>query len=300
MSISLLRSFIEVYRQRSISHAAVELGLTQPAVSQQIAGLEATLERKLFIRRPRGVEPTPLADELAVRIGDNIDQLETLLAETRARSSRLTGTLHLGGPSDILSDLVGPRLHVLVENNLSLRFVPASGEPVLRQLSEGEIDFGFGIAPMDDDVRVGSALLGSEELLLVVPGALAERFSNPGTLAEALSQTPFVAYELARHLIRQWLEHNHLDIGRVQECATAPDLRFLRNLIASGFGWSVLPRYLVTRELELGELAAIAGPADTPRASFYIYWLKSALRSPRVAMARRLILEQFDGSAAGP
>ncbi len=43
MSLARLRTFIEVYRQRSISGAARTLNLTQPAVSQHIAGLEMSI-----------------------------------------------------------------------------------------------------------------------------------------------------------------------------------------------------------------------------------------------------------------
>lgn len=298
MSVALLRSFLEVWRQRSISRAAVELGLTQPSVSQQIASLEAIFERKLFIRHPRGVEPTPLAEELALRIGDSLDQLENLFAETRARSSRLAGTIHLGGPSDILSDLVGPRLRTLTDNNLSLRFTPTLGEPAVQQLLNGEIDFAFGVIAAEKDSKIGSARLGSEELLLVVPHAMLQQFTEPDKLASVLSRTPFIAYDLARYLIHQWLDHNELDLGRVEECATAPDLRFLRNLIISGFGWSVLPRYLVARELGHGDIAFVEGPKGNPRIDYSMFWLKSTLRSPRIAMAHKMILDQF-GSQPG-
>lgn len=293
MSVALLRSFLEVWRQRSISRAAAELGVTQPSVSQQIASLEAIFERKLFIRHARGVEPTPLAEELAVRIGDSLDRLENLFAETKARSSRLAGTIHLGGPSDILSDLVGPRLRVLTDSNFSLHFIPTVGEPTLRRLLDGKIDFGFWVGAAENDPRIGSARLGSEELLLVVPRNMLPRLAEPDKLASVLSGTPFIAYDLGGYLIRQWLDHNEMDIGQGHECATAPDLRLLRNLIVSGFGWSVLPRYLVARELGLGDIASVEGPKGNPQIDYSIFWLKSALRSPRIAMARKMILEEF-------
>ncbi len=52
------RSFIHVYQQRSVSAAARIRFLTQPAVSQHIAALEAELETSLFIRAPRQMIPT--------------------------------------------------------------------------------------------------------------------------------------------------------------------------------------------------------------------------------------------------
>ena len=82
MSITQLRSFVEVYRQHPVSKAARALGLTQPAVSGHIASLETQIERKLFIRHARGVKPTLIADELAARATEALDKAESALAET--------------------------------------------------------------------------------------------------------------------------------------------------------------------------------------------------------------------------
>ena len=48
MSLPQMRTFIEVYRRRSLSDAARALGITQPAASQHIASLEAQLGHPLF------------------------------------------------------------------------------------------------------------------------------------------------------------------------------------------------------------------------------------------------------------
>ena len=53
MSLPRMRTFMEVFRQRSISGAARSLNLTQPAVSQHIAGLEVAIGRPLFERLVR-------------------------------------------------------------------------------------------------------------------------------------------------------------------------------------------------------------------------------------------------------
>ncbi|MFX4315554.1 LysR family transcriptional regulator, partial [Enterobacter sp. 63] len=77
MSLVRLRTFIEVYRQRSISGAARALNLTQPAVSQHISGLEVAVGRPLFERQAHGVVPTAAADDLAADIGNSLDTAES-------------------------------------------------------------------------------------------------------------------------------------------------------------------------------------------------------------------------------
>ena len=60
-----LRTFGEVMRDRSLSSAARKLSLSQPTVGRHIDALEAALGVALFMRSPRGLEPTQEARDLA-------------------------------------------------------------------------------------------------------------------------------------------------------------------------------------------------------------------------------------------
>ncbi|MFV0294536.1 MAG: LysR family transcriptional regulator [Hyphomicrobiaceae bacterium] len=292
MSVIHLRSFVEVYRQHSISRAAEELGLTQPTVSQHIASLEAQLERKLFERHARGVAPTVVAEDLFNKVSDGLDRAENALAEMQARSNRLAGTLHLCGSSDILSDLVVPKLRILTENNLSLRLYPSQGETTMELLLAGDADFAFAVAePVDK--RIGGQRIGMEELVLVAHPSMAPHMKRRRDLPKVLSSQPFVAYEQGLYLIRLWLEHNEIDVGRAEQNVIAPDLRCLRNLVVENFGWSVLPRYLIGSSLKAGAMIEISGPNGNPTTPYYALWLKSAMRSPRLTRAKELVLSQF-------
>ena len=121
MSLLQLRTFVEVYRRRSLSEAARAIGITQPAASQHIASLEAQLGRPLFDRHSRGVRPTAIADDLAASIGSSLDTAESALASARARSSRISGTVHIAAPSDLLGEMIAPRLAPLLDAGLDLR-----------------------------------------------------------------------------------------------------------------------------------------------------------------------------------
>ena len=289
MSILHLRSFVEVYRQGSVSKAAEELGLTQPAVSGHIASLEAQIERKLFIRHARGVKPTVIADELAARASGAIDIAENVLAEFRARSMMMSGTIHLCGPSDILSDLVVDRLKALTSRNLSIQLHPALGAEIITMLVEGRSDFAFTLQP-PADARLEAASYGVEELLLVAEPELARELAKSSNLGASMATNGFLSYDLERYLLRMWLTHNGLTIGNAEEVVTTPDLRALRNFVARGFGWSVLPRYLVAAELSAGTLVAVPGPVGNPSIEYFILWLKSAMRNPRTSRAKALLL----------
>ncbi|MEM9949750.1 MAG: LysR family transcriptional regulator [Cyanobacteria bacterium P01_D01_bin.36] len=56
-----LRTFMAAYRLGSLTKAAEHLGITQPAVSQQIRTLEAQIKKPLFVRHARGIVPSAMA-----------------------------------------------------------------------------------------------------------------------------------------------------------------------------------------------------------------------------------------------
>lgn len=299
MSLPHLKTFVEVYRQGSLTRAAEALGLTQPAVTQHIAALETVLERQLFHRVPRGVEPTNVARDLARRIGDHLDAAEEALAELRARSSRLAGTVHLCGPSDILSDLVAPHLQALCGERISVRMHPAIGDEIFERLLSGNADFGFAVA-LPADARIAQAPLGRADLVLVAAPEIAARIAAEGDLSRGLERVPFVAYSTERDLIRDWTRHHGVEIGRAEESVTAPDLRALRGLVMAGLGWSVLPRFLVAEALRAGAIRAIEGGNGQLALDYHLFWTKTAARTPRIQRARAILLESFAAVSEAP
>lgn len=294
MSLVLLRSFVEVHRRRSLSEAARALGLTQPAVSQHIAALEAQVARPLFSRHARGVRPTAIADDLASAIGTSLDTAEGALAALRARSSRLTGTVHLAAPADMLADYVLPRLAALLQAGLDLRLHVGGRAALYAMLLEDRVHLGL-TASQPEDPRLDFLPVGEEVVIAVAAPAMARRIAAL-PLAEGLRGEPHLAYDLERPLLRSWLERNGIELAATP-VLTAPDLRALATGVIAGMGWSVLPDYLVQPALDDGRLVRIEAPQGTPRNAFNLVWARASLRHPRVARARELLLEALARSA---
>jgi len=80
LDLNLLRVFDAVARERHVTRAAQRLNLSQPAVSNALARLRATLQDELFLRRPGGVEPTTLALSLMQPVAEVLDRLRDALA----------------------------------------------------------------------------------------------------------------------------------------------------------------------------------------------------------------------------
>ncbi len=289
MSLPRLRTFVEVYRLRSLSSAARSLNLTQSNVSQHIAGLEVALGRPLFERLARGVRPTLAADELAADLGEHLDRAEEALAEARARSSELTGAVRILGHADFIAEVVTQHLPALVEAGIRIRLQPANRDLVQQMLIEGNFDLGVSAYPITDS-RLRSEVIREETLRAVAAPVVAARILAASSLEEGLGREPVLSYSLDRPMIDAWLAGNNLGDLAASPAVTCPDLRVLRNLLAAGTGWSIMPNYLCQKEIEQGVLAEIAAPNRVMSLSYSLVWLSTALRHPRVAHARQALL----------
>lgn len=90
LDINLLATFKILFEERSVSRAAVRLGVTQAAVSTQLAKLRKHYENQLFVSSGRGMEPTAFASELAAPVDSLMQRAEQLLAVRNSFDHRST------------------------------------------------------------------------------------------------------------------------------------------------------------------------------------------------------------------
>ena len=81
LDLNLLRVFRTLMIQQNVTKAALELGLTQPAVSHALARLRECYDDPLFVRTQRRMEPTPRARELAKPICEALDRIATTFSQ---------------------------------------------------------------------------------------------------------------------------------------------------------------------------------------------------------------------------
>lgn len=85
LSLDLFRVFEAAARQRSFTAAAVELGTTQPAISQQIKRLEEQLGTRLFDRIYRGIELTEAGSQLFEQVQAGLQSIDSGLSAITAQ-----------------------------------------------------------------------------------------------------------------------------------------------------------------------------------------------------------------------
>jgi DNA-binding transcriptional LysR family regulator len=98
-----LQVFLAVVECASMAKAAAQLGLTQPGVSEIIAGLEDTFGARLFDRSPRGVETTRYGLVLVHRARAALDEVKQGAKDIAFLADATVGELRIGCPESIAS-----------------------------------------------------------------------------------------------------------------------------------------------------------------------------------------------------
>jgi DNA-binding transcriptional LysR family regulator len=156
IDLNLLRLFDAVYRAGSVSRAAEQLGLTQPAASQGLSRLRALIHDPLFVRATGGVRATPKADRLAEPVRHALVTLEQALAESAGFDpavSKRTFRIHM---SDIGEGRFLPELMVALRKQapgVRIETLPLPRGEIMQALDSGRIDLAFGFLPMVKDTQ---------------------------------------------------------------------------------------------------------------------------------------------------
>jgi DNA-binding transcriptional LysR family regulator len=154
-SLSALLALEATARHRSITLAAGELGVTQAAVSRQIAALEADLGQLLFHRRHRAIEPTETCLALTTSLATSFTAIQRSVALARARSSDTIVTI---GTTLAFSTLwLMPRLRAF-RDAVPMAQVRMVARDTRIGLDTGEADVvvRFGVPPFDDGRLIGA------------------------------------------------------------------------------------------------------------------------------------------------
>jgi DNA-binding transcriptional LysR family regulator len=144
LEFSLLRTFLAVIRYGSMGRAAVAVGRTQPAVSQQMLRLESMIGQKVFSRTRGGVKLTRHGELLVPYANRALQLNEEALARLREESA--SGPVRLGLSEDTALAGLAPALKRFQSSHPDVLLEILVAEPVKLDLllAEGKLDFVIG------------------------------------------------------------------------------------------------------------------------------------------------------------
>ena len=149
LDLNLLRVFDEVMAERSLTRAARNLSMTQPAASNALRRLRDAFGDRLVERAGYGVQPTPFAQALWPSVRDALAQLRTVIAPSAFDPSDSRSTFVLA-MADATAALLIPPLLTRIEKTapgVSLRVLPLTTRDPRQMLETGDVDAAIGYFP---------------------------------------------------------------------------------------------------------------------------------------------------------
>ncbi|MGV9824745.1 hydrogen peroxide-inducible genes activator [Gordonia sp. NPDC003429] len=298
-SVAGLRAFVALARKRHFGSAAIELGVSQPSLSQALAGLEAGLGTQLIERTTRRVFVTPEGESLLPKAIAVIDAVDEFLAAAAGSDDPLDGTLRLG-----LIPTVAPYVLPTILRGqagelpaLTLRVVEDQTARLVAQLREGSLDAAMLALPADAP-GLSEIPLYAEDFVLALPAGhpLAGRKRvEPSALAEL----PLLLLDEGHCLRDQALEVCRLagvraDIGHTRAASLATAVQ----CVEGGLGVTLIPGTAVAAETAGGELATASFTAPRPGRRIGLVYRESSGRDDAYRRLASIIGRLVDQTGA--
>ena len=256
-----LEAFEAVAQAQNFTRAADLLCVTQPAVTRQIAALEAELKTRLFDRLGRTVRLTASGEGLHRYAGSILRlhrEAHDALGDIEAGSA---GRLSVGASSTLATYVLPPLLRRFREAHAGVELSIHTGisAHIIEMVRQGSVDVGLVTTDESDaapDTRLAITPLADYDTCVVVPPghALAKR----GTVRAAdLAGLPLLLMETGTNL-RTYADRLLSEAGVAAPVAMELDnVEAIKRMIEAGLGVSLLPEVSVRAEVAAGRLYAL-------------------------------------------
>lgn len=293
IDLNLLSVFQEVYRERQISSAARRLGLSQSAVSNALARLRRSFGDELFVRTASGMQPTPLAAQMAEPIGAAMAQVALALNQ-RSRFEPATSNRRFNLAMTDVGEIYF--MPTLIERcrqlapQVQISSLRVASPQLKEEMEGGRVDLAVG--PFED---VSEALY--QRQLFRQPFVSMFRKGHPlgrGTLTAAR----FIA---AEHLLVDAADSPYDRVNAVlARAGVKADSRFrvphftaVPYIVSSSDLVVTVPQKLDERAAAPFGLEWVTPPLDLPPLQTHIFWHRRFNQDPGNAWLRGLLADVF-------
>ncbi|QXH50137.1 LysR family transcriptional regulator [Pseudomonas fakonensis] len=285
-SMSLLLAFEAAARHESYTRAAVELSLTQSAVSRQVQALEQQLGLTLFRREGRQVQLTDVGRLYQRELSEALGRIRSATLQALAYQSGV-GNLRLATLPTFGSKWLLPRLHAFYSAHPGM-LVHIHSRIEAINFDTSEIDAAIGVASHDLPGLVCHRLHAEELVVILPPQAATEGPWDParisGQLLLNVANNP--------HAWGEWFSHHALPHRAMRLGPSFELTSHLIQAVRAGIGIGLVPRILVEEELASGELVSAGAPFASQR-SYYLIYPPRNEALPSLRAFRSWLLEQI-------
>jgi len=273
-----LQVFLKVTQLQSITKAAEELHLSQPAVSIQLKNFQDQFEIPLTEVVGRKLFVTDFGKEIAESAENILNQVYAINYKTVAYKGQLTGRLKISAVStgkyvmpyflsDFLKQHAGIELLLDVTNKLN----------VIRSLEKNEVDFAL-VSVLPDHLQFEKVDLIQNKLYLVANRDF--KFASKVYDKSIFETLPLIYREPGsgtRYVMEKFIERNNLPVQKKMELTSN---EAVKQAVIAGMGCSIMPLIGIKNELSNGELQIISVKGFPIKSIWNLIWLKGKSFSP--------------------
>jgi len=283
--------FLAICDTRSLARAADALGVSQPALTRTVQRLEARFGTRLFVRTPRGVEPTPIGSSLRDRVTRARVVLEDAEREAAQLAAGAIGRVRIGSghlPARLVSRALFPRF-IVERPAAQVQLHVAFDIELFELVDSGRLDFAVcGLLDTPPPSLVSRELMATDLFVVVREGHPLAKMRRP-TLRDLL------AYRAAAPGsgvgARQFFEARVASLGLQMPLHALESNSWdaLLEAVATTDAYTFAPLDEVRRAGWQGRLVTLAIPQAAFALPYCVVTRVDAYRSPLTARAIELI-----------
>lgn len=270
-NLEYYKTFYYVARAGSVSRAAKELSISQPAVSQAIKQLENFLGVELFQRASRGVRLTGEGQLLFTYVAKGYEQIELGVQKVRQMQNLELGEIRIGASDMTLQFYLLPYLERFHESYPDIKVIVTNAPTpeTLGFLEEGRIDFGIVSTPFAERAEVEAKPVREIEDVFVA-GRRFTSYKNRTRDLQELETLPLIFLEKntsTRSYMDKYLMQNNVSVQPEFELATSD---MIVQFAQRNLGVGCVVRDFARESLESGQLFELRFNKMIPKRQFCV------------------------------
>ncbi len=277
-TLNQLQIFLKVVQTKSVTKAAEELYLTQPAVSIQLRNFQDQFDIPLTEVVGRKIYITDFGFEIAEAAENIINQVYAINYKTLAYKGQLTGRLKVSVVStgkyvmpyflaDFMEQHAGIELMMDVTNK----------NKVIESLENNEVDFAL-VSILPNSLNIEKLDLLQNKLYLV--GSTKTKIEKSTNTKEFFKELPLIFREKGsgtRQAMEGFIEHNNISVLKKMVLTSN---EAVKQALLAGLGYSIMPLIGIKNELNTNELNIIPINGLPIKTTWSLIWLKGKKHSP--------------------
>ncbi len=273
-----LQVFHKITQTKSITKAAEELHLTQPALSIQLKNFQNQFDIPLTEVIGRKLYVTDFGNEVALAAEKILNEVYAINYKTMAYKGQLTGKLKLSVVSTGQYIMPFFLTGFLQEHQgIELMMDVTNKTKVLQSLEQNEIDFAL-VSVLPEQPKIASVELAENKLYLI--GNSKQRFQKKAYTKSIFEELPLIYREEGsgtRLVMANYIRKNKLPVKKKLELTSN---EAVKQAVIAGLGFSIMPLIGIRNEIKNGDLQIIPVQGFPIASKWHLIWLSNKKFSP--------------------